>query len=143
VATYEPSALEFTVEPGDHEDRAVPEDFQSDFSSVEPGQRGDPLRKRLAGYKAWKFRRVRLEDVRAWSSPYGPRPSAVYLDEEQLRLKPSKGDPDILIDAEWVLSQCRDRLLYLRRRKWLQRADIPCEVLAWRQDRDSSGAVTP
>ena len=143
MATHEASALEFTVEPGDHKDRAVPEGFQTDFSSVEPGQRGDPLRKRLAGYKAWKFGRVRLEDVRARGSPYGPRPSAVYLDEEQLRLKPSKGDSDVLIDAEWVLPQCRDRLLYLGRGKWLQRADIPCEILAWRQDRDSSGTVTP
>jgi len=61
VATHEPSALEFTIEPGDHEDQAVPEGFQADFRSVEPGQRGDPLRKRLAGYQAWKFRRVRLE----------------------------------------------------------------------------------
>ena len=143
MATHEPAALELTVEPGDHEDRAVPEGFQTDFSSVEPGQRGDPLRERLASYKAWKFRRVRLEDVRVRSSPYGPRPSAVYLDEQQLRLKPSKGDPDILIDAEWVLPQCCDRLLYLGRGKWLQRADIPGEVLAWRQDRGSSGAVTP
>jgi hypothetical protein len=90
MAAHEASPVELTVEPGDHEDRAVPESFQADFSSVEPGQRGDPLRKRLAGDKARKFRRVRLEDVRARSSPYGPRPAVVYLNEEQLRLKPPK-----------------------------------------------------
>jgi hypothetical protein len=90
MATHQASALEYTVEPGDHEDQAVPEGFQADFSSVEPGQRGGPLRKRLAGYKAREFWRVRLEDVRTWSSPHRPRPSAVDLDEEQLRLKPPK-----------------------------------------------------
>jgi hypothetical protein len=71
VATHEASAPEFTVEPGDHQDRAIPEGFQADFSSVQPGQRGDPLRKRLAGDKARKFGWVGLEDVRARSSPTG------------------------------------------------------------------------
>jgi hypothetical protein len=49
-----------------------------------------------------------------------------------------------LIDAEWVLPERCDRLLYLSRGKWLQHADvIGCEVLTRRQERDSSCAVTP
>ena len=143
MASHQAPALEFTVEPGDHEDQPVPERFQTDFSSVEAGQRGDPLRERLAGYKSRKLRRVRLEYVRARSSPDGPRPPAVYLDEEQLRLKPPERDPDVLIDAEWMLPQRPDRLRYFGGGKWLRRADISHEVLARRQDRDSSRAVTP
>jgi hypothetical protein len=132
VATHEASALEFTVEPGDHEDQAVAEGFQTDFSGREPGECGDPLRERLAGGQARKLRRLRLEDVRARRSAHGSRPSAVYLDEEQLGLKPSERHPDILVDAEWVLPQCRDRLLYLRGCKWLRRAGIRREVFARR-----------
>jgi hypothetical protein len=34
------------------------------------------------------------------------------LDEEKLRLKPPERDPDILIDAEWMLPQHPHRLRY-------------------------------
>jgi hypothetical protein len=37
MASHQPPALEFTVEPGDHEDQSVPKRLQSDFSSVEAG----------------------------------------------------------------------------------------------------------
>jgi hypothetical protein len=143
MAAHQASVLEFPVEPGYHQEQPAPEGFQPDFSGVESGQCGDPLRERLAGHKAREFRRVGLEYVRARNAAHGPRPSAVHLDEEQLRLKPSERDPDILVHTERVLPQRSDRLHYLGRGQWLQRSDIRCEVLARRQDRDGSRAVTP
>jgi hypothetical protein len=143
MASHQASVLEFTVEPSDHEDQSVPESFQPNFSRGEADKRGDSLRERLAGHKSRKLRRVRLEYVRARSSPDGPRPAAVHLDEEQLRLKPAKRDPDVLIDAERVLAQYRDRLRHLSEAKRLRCADISGEVLARRHDRDSPSAVTP